>query len=40
MLSIRDLLRVNMEDKDREIHYLHEYLFQVPGNIAQLRGQP
>ena len=40
MLSIRDLLRVNMEDKDREIHYLHEYLFQVPGSIAQIRSQP
>jgi CBS domain-containing protein len=40
MLSIRDLLRVNMEDKDREIYYLHEYLFQVPSSITQLRGEP
>lgn len=38
MLSIRDLLRVNMEDKDQEIHYLHEYLFQVPGGMAPMRG--
>ena len=35
MLSIRDLLRVNMEDKDDEIHHLHTYLFQVPPNIAR-----
>jgi CBS domain-containing protein len=35
MLSIRDLLRVNMEDKDAEIHHLHEYLFQVPPSIAR-----
>jgi CBS domain-containing protein len=34
MLSIRDLLRVNMDDKDEEIHYLHEYLYQVPHGIA------
>jgi CBS domain-containing protein len=39
MLSIRDLLRVNMEDKDREIHYLHEYLFQVPSSIVHQRGE-
>ena len=40
MLSIRDLIRVNMEDKDREIYYLHEYLFQVPRSIAPIRSQP
>jgi CBS domain-containing protein len=34
MLSIRDLLRVNMEDKDAEIHHLHAYLYQVPPSIA------
>jgi CBS domain-containing protein len=34
MLSIRDLLRVNMEDKDAEIHHLHAYLYQVPPGIA------
>ena len=34
MLSIRDLLRVNMADKDAEIHHLHAYLYQVPLNIT------
>jgi signal-transduction protein with cAMP-binding, CBS, and nucleotidyltransferase domain len=34
MLSIRDLLRVNMEDKDAEIHHLHAYLYQVPPGIT------
>ena len=29
MLSIRDLLRVNIQDKDAEIQYLKEYLYQV-----------
>ncbi|HSF33485.1 MAG TPA: CBS domain-containing protein [Candidatus Tectomicrobia bacterium] len=40
MLSIRDLLRVNMEDKDAEIHHLHAYLFQVPPSIAQASDAP
>ena len=35
MLSIRDLLRVNMEDKDAEIHHLHAYLYQVPPSVAR-----
>jgi predicted transcriptional regulator len=35
MLSIRDLLRVNMEDKDAEIHHLHAYLYQVPPSITR-----
>ena len=30
MLSIRDLLRVDLEDKGQEIRALHEYLYQVP----------
>jgi CBS domain-containing protein len=34
MLSIRDLLRVHMEDKDAEIHHLHAYLFHVPPSFA------
>jgi len=29
MISIRDLLRVNIQDKDAEIQYLKEYLYQV-----------
>jgi CBS domain-containing protein len=40
MLSIRDLLRVNMEDKDAEIHHLHAYLFQVPPGIARASDAP
>jgi CBS domain-containing protein len=40
MLSIRDLLRVNMEDKDAEIHHLHTYLFQVPPSIARPSDAP
>jgi CBS domain-containing protein len=34
MLSIRDLLRVHMEDKDAEIHHLHTYLFHVPPSFT------
>jgi hypothetical protein len=30
MLSIRDLMRVDMERMTEEIRYLHEYLYQVP----------
>jgi signal-transduction protein with cAMP-binding, CBS, and nucleotidyltransferase domain len=30
MLSIRDLMRVDFEDKGQEIRTLHEYLYQVP----------
>lgn len=30
MLSIRDLLRVDLETKGQEIRYLTEYLYQVP----------
>src|SRR5574341_1576133 len=37
MISIRDLIRVNLEDKDEEIRYLHEYLYQVPGDAARAR---
>ena len=29
MISIRDLLRVSLQDKDAEIQYLKEYLYQV-----------
>jgi hypothetical protein len=31
MLSIRDLMRVALEDRGAEIEYLKEYLYQVPG---------
>jgi CBS domain-containing protein len=30
MLSIRDLMRVDMARMTEEIRYLHEYLYQVP----------
>jgi CBS domain-containing protein len=30
MLSIRDLMRVDLESKGQEIRYLTEYLYQVP----------
>jgi CBS domain-containing protein len=40
MLSIRDLLRLNMEDKDAEIHHLHAYLYQVPPGITSALDQP
>ena len=30
MISIRDLMRVDLQDKHEEIRYLREYLFQVP----------
>ena len=40
MLSIRDLLRVNMEDEDAEIHHLHAYLFQVPPGFARASDEP
>jgi CBS domain-containing protein len=40
MISIRDLLRVNMEDKDEEIHHLHAYLFQVPPTFSRAPDEP
>jgi len=38
MISIRDLIRVNLEEKDEEIRYLHEYLYQVPPDVARAPG--
>ena len=38
MISIRDLLRVDIDDKGEEIRYLREYLYQVPPDIARTRG--
>jgi len=37
MLSIRDLMRIDMQDKGEEIRYLREYLFQVPPDIPRTR---
>jgi CBS domain-containing protein len=35
MISIRDLMRVELQDKGEEIRYLREYLYQVPPGIAR-----
>ena len=35
MISIRDLMRVDLQDKGEEIHYLREYLYQIPPGIPQ-----
>jgi CBS domain-containing protein len=40
MLSIRDLIRVDLEAKGEEIRYLHEYLYQVPPGAALTRPGP
>ena len=34
MVSIRDLIRVDIHDKSEEQRYLREYLYQVPPDIA------
>ena len=34
MISIRDLIRVDMQDKGEELRYLREYLYQVPSAPA------
>ena len=36
MISIRDLMRVDIEHKGEEIRYLHEYLYQVPPDIGRM----
>ena len=38
MISIRDLMRVEIQDKGEEIRYLHEYLYQVPPDITRMRS--
>jgi len=35
MLSIRDLMRVAIEDRGAEIEYLREYLYQVPPGLGR-----
>ena len=35
MISIRDLIRVDMQDKGEEIRYQREYLYQVPSEPAR-----
>ncbi len=38
MISIRDLIRVDMQAKSEELRYMHEYLYQVPPDPARFRG--
>jgi CBS domain-containing protein len=38
MISIRDLMRVEIEDQGEEIKYLREYLYQVPGGTGSPSG--
>ena len=38
MLSVRDLIRVDMQVKSEEIRYLQEYLYQVPPHLARPRS--
>ena len=33
MISIRDLIRVDMDDKHQELRYLREYLYQAPPEV-------
>ena len=37
MLSIRDLMRVEMRDQGEELEYLRTYLFQVPAEAGASR---
>jgi len=37
MISIRDLIRVDMADKTEELRYLREYLYQVPPESARVQ---
>ncbi len=38
MISIRDLIRVDMQAKHEEIRHLHEYLYQIPPAVAGTQG--
>jgi CBS domain-containing protein len=41
MISIRDLMRVHIDDQGEEIRYLHEYLYQVgPSSAGALAPGP
>jgi signal-transduction protein with cAMP-binding, CBS, and nucleotidyltransferase domain len=39
MISIRDLIRVDMHDKGEELRYLREYLYQVPPETPATRAR-
>jgi CBS domain-containing protein len=36
MLSIRDLMRVDLEDKGEQLDYLRAYLYQVPAGVVTM----
>jgi CBS domain-containing protein len=38
MISVRDLIRVDMHDKGEELRYLREYLYQVPPEVPVSRA--
>jgi CBS domain-containing protein len=38
MISIRDLIRVDIQDKGEELRYLREYLYQVPPEVPVPRA--
>jgi CBS domain-containing protein len=38
MISVRDLMRVDLADKGEELQYLREYLYQVTPEVAPSRG--
>ena len=40
MISIRDLIRVDMNDKSEELRYLREYLYQVPPEVPPIKARP
>jgi hypothetical protein len=35
MLSIRDLMRIDMQRMDAELRFLSEYLYTVPPDVAR-----
>jgi CBS domain-containing protein len=37
MISVRDLIRVDMHDKGEELRYLREYLYQMPPEVPVSR---
>lgn len=39
MISVRDLIRVDMHDKGEELRYLREYLYQVPPEVPVSRTE-
>ncbi len=39
VISLRDLLRVDLDEKDEQIEFLHRYLFTVPPGVAKQYGE-